>query len=351
MDLQEEINNSIYKGIDFIRSKQCKDGLWRDFDTLAGASSDWVSGFISFAISNTSYTNEITLPVLKNLMLRQRRSGGWSYNRAVPTDCDSTAWVLLALSVAPTWRPSAIKRGIRYIEWHQNKLSGGFTTYRLQDEIHKFIQAPENVTNGWVNVHSCVTGVAIQSLLVHGVPIKSELIQNASSYLIKQKNNVGLWNSYWWKGYAYSTYHAMRALSMCRVLNINEVTKTVEFLLSNQQKEGGWNDSFSMDSEVFGTAFVILSLLLYPNRKTLSASKKGIYWLVNQQNLDGSWPTAPILKIPPPMVMNPDTIKEWRNNQMGTGVIIEDKGRLFTSSSALWALILFRSMTDGIKIN
>jgi hypothetical protein len=348
MSLYVKIDNAIYNGLDFIRSRQCADGLWRDFETLAGASSDWVSGFVAHAISSITSLNEITLPTIKNLMLRQRPNGGWSYNRTVPTDCDSTAWVLLALSTAPTWKPSAIKRGIRYIELHQNKIFGGFATYSLQDEIHKFIQASEKDVNGWFNVHVCVTSVAIQSLLIHRVPIKSEIIQSASQYLIRQKNNVGLWDSYWWKGYAYSTYHVLRALSMCRVLREQEMKKTIQFLLSNQQGDGGWNDSFGKGSEVFGTAFIILSLLLYPNSETLSASKKGIYWLINQQNRDGSWPTAPILKIQKPRVMNPDTIKKWRINQLGTGVIIEDKGRVFTSSAALWALMLFRPMIDGI---
>jgi squalene-hopene/tetraprenyl-beta-curcumene cyclase len=344
-----KIDTAINNGIEFIQSKQCADGLWRDFETLAGASSDWVSGFVAHAISSLKSLDEITLPVIENLMRRQRPNGGWSYNRTVPTDCDSTAWVLLALSTSPTWRPSAVKRGIRYIEMHQNKIFGGFATYCLQDGIHKFIQAPvKAVVDGWVNVHGCVTSVAIQSLLVHRVPIKSEIIQTSSQYLIRQKNDVGLWDSYWWKGYAYSTYHALRALSMCRVLREEEMKKTIQFLLSNQQGDGGWNDNFSKTSEVFGTAFIILSLLLYPNSETLSASKRGIYWLINQQNSDGSWPSAPILKITPPMVMNPDTIKNWRINQLGTGVIIEDQERVFTSSAALWALMIFRPMIDGI---
>lgn len=343
MEFYNKINNSIYNGINFIKSEQCADGLWRDFETVKGKSSDWVSGFVLSNISSTSNLNEVTKPAIKNLMLRQRPNGGWSYNRSVFTDCDSTAWVLLALTTDSIWKPSIVKRGVRFIELQQNKTLGGFATYSFREPLKT------DTANYWINtVHTCVTSVAIQTLLIHRTPVNSEIIRKASSYLIRQKSMDGLWDSYWWKGYAYGTYNALKALSMCGVLRKGEIRKTIQFLLSKQLEDGGWNDSFGEDSEVFGTAYVILSLLLYPNNETLSASKKGIYWLINKQNCDGSWPTSPILRIPPPMVKDPNTIKKWRYNQMGIGVIIEDKGRVFTSSAVILALMLFRSMSEGI---
>jgi len=341
----DEINIAIDKGTDFIRSRQCEDGLWRDFDTLAGTGSDWVSGFITFAISSTGSLNETILQAQKTLASRQRPNGGWSYNKTVPTDCDSTAWVMLALSTSPNWRPSAIKRGIRYIELHQDKTLGGFVTYSYQDGIHKFIQASKrDIVRGWVNAHIDVTSIAIQSLLVHRVQLKNEIIKKASLFLMRQRNNHCIWNSYWWKGYAYSTYNALKALIMSKTIDSKEVLQTIKFLIAKQQKDDGWNDSFGVESEVFGTALIILSLLLNPNDQTLYCSKKGIRWLISQQDNDGSWSSSPILKIPPSMIINPDFFRSWRNNEMGTGVIIEDKRRLFTSSVALWALKQFKSM-------
>jgi squalene cyclase len=341
-----EIDKAISRGLNFLSTKQYADGLWRDFETLAGASSDWVSAFVSYAISNNLNSSKMILPTHNSLMRRQRFNGGWSYNRSVPTDCDSTAWALLALSTNSHCEISRIQRGLKYIESHHNPNTGGFSTYIFDDGIDRFLQMQEKyILNGWYNVQVDVTSVVVQSLLASKVPIDSKLVQKAVSYLIKQRKEGNyFWNSYWWKGYAYSTFHALRALIMCKFINEEEIHKTIEFLLSSQQKDGGWNDSFEKKSEIFGTAFTILCLLLYINNETLASIKKGISWILSKQNSDGSWPTVPILKIPPPFTVNPALITKWRNNQLGTGVIIEDKGRVFTTAATLWALMSTRSI-------
>lgn len=351
MTLTMNIDNAIYEASCFLQSKQSRDGLWRDFETLAGSSSEWVSGFVLRALSYSECPSEVIFPCLTSLVFRQRPNGGWSYNHAVPTDCDSTAWVLMALSIAHNWRPSAIKRGIRYLERHQDEDFGGFSTYCPIDGIHKFIKAPAmDLMKGWFSPHKCVTSVSIQSLAENNYPVSSKLIHHALQYLQLQRNKRGYWDSYWWKGYAYSTYHALRALSICRSISASDFKDTIQFLLSSQRPDSGWNNSLnnstepSYDSEVFETAFMILSLLLYPTKETLSSAERAINWLIDQQDKNGSWPTVPILKIPPPVIIDPNTITKWRVNQMGTEVLLEDKERIFTTSAALWALSLFRSM-------
>jgi squalene-hopene/tetraprenyl-beta-curcumene cyclase len=270
----------------------------------------------------------------------------------VPCDCDSTAWVLLALSSASDFRfrPLPIERALQFLQQHQDRSSGGFSTYILAEEIQELIEAPsKEAIIGWLHPHCCVTSVAIQSLLVHGMPIEDRTIQNAAVYLLSQKSDIGIWNSYWWKGYSYSTYHALRALSLCKFLSERERAKTIAYLLTVQLKDGSWNDSSGTKGEVFATAFTILALLLSPGRETLTSAKRGIDWLIRHQLEDGSWPSFPILRIPPAKVTDPQLWKEWRINQMGTGVVIADKGRIFTSAAALWALMQFYSMTLANK--
>ncbi len=187
---------------------------------------------------------------------------------------------------------------------------------------------------------------AIQSLLIHREPIQSECIQAAIRYLIDTQNDSGIWQSYWWKGYAYSTYHALRALAMTQKIQTKELQHLLQFLLSQQQQDGGWNDSNGGDSEVFATAFIVLSLLLFPDHQTLKGAEQGIAWLLQQQNFDGSWLSQPILRIPPPMVERPETVEAWHINQEGTGVMVEDPARIFTSAAAFWALSVFSSMSS-----
>jgi squalene cyclase len=119
------------------------------------------------------------------------------------------------------------------------------------------------------------------------VPIRSNDIARAVSYLEKHRDKKkGVWHSYWWKGYAYGTYNALKALSMCRCLRYAEWLKSAQFFLSTQRTDGGWSDGDEEKSEVFGTAFTVLSLLLYPNINTLYHSQRGIQWLNDQQNDD-----------------------------------------------------------------
>jgi squalene cyclase len=202
------------------------------------------------------------------------------------------------------------------------------------------------MTQGWLGVHACVTGAAIQSLLVHGEPLGSKFVQSATSYLLQEREATGVWRSYWWKGYGYSTYHALRSLSMVRALDVQEARRTSRFLLLQQQEDGGWNDSLGRECEVFSTAFILLSLLLFPDEEILAAAEDGVSWLLHCQNSEGGWPTAPILRIPPPMVKEPQSLEIWRLNQEGTGVLIEDSAGVFTSAAALWALSVFKSLTE-----
>ena len=345
MTFVSKLDNAISQGLNYIQLKKSEDGLWRDFRTLAGQSSDWVSGFVAYAVYCNQELDDRVMKTFKILVERQRSNGGWSYNSEVPTDCDSTAWVVLCLSLGPVWKPSAIRRALHYIQMHQTTDDGGFATYTIHDGIHDYIKAPhKKVIRGWTHSHASVTSVAIQSLLINGISVQSETIQKAAKFLLSKREKSGIWSSYWWKGYSYSTYHALKTLCMCRAILPSQKEETISFLLSQQREDGGWNDAFGLNSEVFATAFVSLSLMLNPYHETLSAVHRGMSWLVKKQNIDGSWSTQPILRIPPSDITNPDFIQDWPRNRLGTGVIVADEERLFTSAAALWALTLFRSM-------
>lgn len=341
------VSHACAQALRFLEGRRSPDGLWRDFHTLAGASSDWVSAFVAHAIACADCRRPSVLAGCKALLYRQRPNGGWSYNRSVPTDCDSTAWAMLALSTAPMWRPSTIQHGLRFLIDHQMEDTGGFATYAARDGIERFIELPETMTTGWRRAHPCVTAVTIQSLLVHGEPPESKVIHRAVAYLEKERDPTGVWRSYWWKGHAYSTYHTLRAFGMARIGHRQDVQETEAFLLAEQRADGGWSDSDSAESEVFATAFIVLALLLHPDDEPLEAAGRGVEWLISQQDTDGRWPAAPILRIPPPTAMDPEQVRLWRIDEDGTGVVVADQHGLFTTAAALWAIATFRPMLSA----
>jgi len=40
------VEQALAGGVEFLLAQQGRDGLWRDFETLAGEASDWPTGFV-----------------------------------------------------------------------------------------------------------------------------------------------------------------------------------------------------------------------------------------------------------------------------------------------------------------
>jgi squalene cyclase len=340
------LRTSIQRAQAFLLERRAPDGLWRDFLTLAGTSDEWVSAFVAHALAESDVAQGDLLPSSKALLYRQRWNGGWSYNRRVPPDCDSTAWALIASGMAPIWKPSSMAHAVAYVKQHQILPDGGFATYAAEDGIDRYIGAAEqNIVQGWLTTHTCVTGVALQALLLHGEPRSSDTVRSAIAYLLREQDPNGTWRSYWWTGFGYATYHALKAISMARRLGDQVVSGARGFFLRHQRQDGGWSDVLHGDSRVFETAFTLLALLLIPSREILKRADASVSWLRANQSEDGGWESAPMLRIPAPMVTSAESVTVWRINEPGTGVMLDDGARLFTSAAALWALARYASIS------
>jgi squalene cyclase len=339
------VRASIAHGLRFLSNVRRPDGLWEDFMTLAGRSVDWASGFVCASIAGLPGHRSLTLPCASALLRRRRRSGGWGYNSGVPEDCDSTAWALQAVLAAAHLPPMDVRRAQDFMSRHQSPISGGFTTYVLADAMRALIDAPNiEALEGWTSEHPCVTAVALTAALSHGEPTDDPLVVRSTAYLLNCRDADGLWNSYWWPGYAYATYFSARVLARAGRLDRNDRLKTAAAVVARVGDDGSW-DGLTSRGEVFSTALSIGTLLLAPDSPAaVTAARRGIQWLVERQLADGSWPAAPILRIPPSHVQDPETVKRWRSDDLGTGVIISDQSRTFTSAAALHVLGVYHRM-------
>jgi squalene-hopene/tetraprenyl-beta-curcumene cyclase len=341
--LAADIDDRIAAAAAYLSSRRSVDRLWRDFETLAGTSSDWVTAFICFAVRDCRRLRDEVEGALTALVRRQRRNGGWSYNEHVPTDCDSTAWVLLALSTRVMWRPSVVVRARNYVVRHADPSSGGFMTYAPGDAIERYIGANREQTHGWLAPHPCVTSVALQALLLHGERTDGPLLRSAITYLTNAQDPHGLWTSYWWPGKAYNTYFALRALLMARAVPARAAHAVLDAVARDQDPSGGWRVGKDQTPGVFNTSLHALTLLLLPHEQRWEACEAAIAWLLDAQQNDGSWPGRPILRIPAPMISEPDDDATWAEvPASGTGTIVRDQHRLFTTATALWALAVSR---------
>lgn len=330
----DRIDCSIAAAAEFLASHRSRDGLWRDFHTLAGAGADWVTAFVSYAASGCDELNAEVDAAVTALVQRQRSNGGWGYNHFAPTDCDSTSWVLLAMTGRSRARSADIELARRYVLDHQTLPSGGFATYNAADGIDRFIDAPDVKTvAGWLAPHPCVTSVAAQALLRTGESRASRVVASARDYLLAARDDSGGWTSYWWPGHSYNTFFALQALLMAEATDAAQ-PHALERSSGDGRRRG-----------VFETALRVLTLLLVPDDQAQRAAGTEVAWLLGCQRADGGWDSRPMLRIPPPTQEDVRALGAWSTDaRRGSGVVIADPRRIFTSAAALWALTQFRAL-------
>jgi hypothetical protein len=160
-------------------------------------------------------------------------------------------------------------------------------------------------------------------------------------YLLNKQTADAIWLSYWWRGYSYATYHALRATLLSEQAHDVSGLATINYVLDHQLEDGSWSDENEPKGGVFATSFCTLTALLSPTIETLGAARRGVEWLTKAQNRDGSWPSIPMLQIPPTNVADSSTIAK-----NGMQAVTADEKRCFTSAAAIWALSRFLQMAN-----
>jgi squalene-hopene/tetraprenyl-beta-curcumene cyclase len=169
-------------------------------------------------------------------------------------------------------------------------------------------------------------------------------VRRAADHLMRIREPCGRWSSYWWNGMSYGSYHALSALGSARIIDRLECRRALDHVIADQRADGGWTDRPLPNGDVFATAFSLLTLLLVPDERSWEAARRGIAFLLGAQDSDGGWPSAPILRIPRPFSTDPGCETDWVNDALGTGVVIADASRLFTTAAATWAVATYSRM-------
>lgn len=315
-----------------------RQSTWADFLTPVGQSDQWVGAYVATALSANKRAADILPDAAAKLISRQRYSGGWAYNDRAPADSDSTASALLFLASKEFDNSvPAIRRGIRFLMKH-NHADGGFATYRNTLKLRFLMKAFGVSFKGWTQSHPCVTAACLNALLCSGVePIHSVIIRGLNFLRASVNPSTGLWSAYWWQDVYYASTLAIRLFRKmnqpapytdCRIMN----------LLKNQSESGAWRIGTESVGSAFATALAI-DLLKDESRIDITQNKKrALDWLLAQQKTDGSWASVPILRIPHPYEQNPEDTMPWRIDGLGTGVLIRDQSRLFTTATVFKAL-------------
>ena len=325
----------------FVLAKQGRDGLWRDFLTPAGEASEWPTGFIGTALHLAGAEASGLERAAETLIANQNVDGGWGYNEDVPTDADSTACVLLFLTLVGR-RGSTCRRAVSCLVSHQRRENGGIATYREPGPIRRFMGVGRWMRfDGWCRPHTEVTAMAGQALAALAPNDGSPEADAAWQYVRSQQEVDGSWSSYWWTSPHYTTLQAVE-LAVLQA-DHDAVGRAAEWAVRGQADDGGWGAPGAVTS-AFATALSLTVLL--KARASGHAVERAVARLAALQEDEGGWPSHPIMRIPLPVDREPDRRRRWRLG--GRGIVVRDQHRTFTSAACVAALAQALDRRDPI---
>ncbi len=343
------IEESVKKVVEFLLNSRLKSGWWCDFNTLAGTSDEWVTGYVGTAMASCQMpeAKEVLEKAWSRLIKRRPWSVAWGYNKKVPADTDTTAWVLHFAEKAGMEKNRHVRRAYKFL-YTAMDAAGGIPTYPDSRAIRLFTRLNRNISfKGWCSPHPDVT-VTVANL--HHFKNCQRMI----GYIRSSQNENGNWPCYWWCDTEYATLLAVRALRMFSAAeDIQRINKAIEYTT----EKIGPEDCIKTEDHLSGSPFatgLALQILLEANdpfnEKIKSCSKRLIEWLLNKQSEDGSWIASARLRIPPPGETHPEGIKNWNRNTLGGGSIRVDQNRLFTSATVLNALNHYQKIYNSNDI-
>jgi squalene-hopene/tetraprenyl-beta-curcumene cyclase len=230
---------------------------------------------------------------------------GWvfQFNNKWNPDLDDTAMVLLALRLVPTDNPKkrdeAFQRGLKWLLAFQCK-DGGWAAYDKDCTKNILEKVPFADHNAMLDPECAdITARVLELLGFEGYSLDNPQVKEAIEYLREHQEADGSWYGRWGVNYIYGTWQTLRGLwAMKMDMNQPWLLKARDWLESVQLPDGGWGERCNTyDDPVFKgqgpstasqSAWAIMALCTFgdPNRPSLV---RGIQYLINNQNEDGSW--------------------------------------------------------------
>ena len=234
--------------------------------------------------------------------------GAWffEYDNEFYPDVDDTIMVLMALNRAHTpfdrEKSTAIRRGTRWVLGMQGK-DGGWASFDKDNNKWLFTQVPFADHNAMIDPSTAdITARMLESLGHFGFTMEDDCVRKAVDFLKRDQCADGSWFGRWGTNYIYGTWQVLRGLRVIgEDMRLPYVRRAVAWLKASQNADGGWGESLRSydDSQFKGigkstasqTAWAVMGLISAGEVSSIEVAR-GIKYLLDHQQLDGTWEEA-----------------------------------------------------------
>lgn len=243
--------------------------------------------------------------------------GGWCFPGGwhgwPVSDCTAEA-VLGIFAAAPNViSASAVRDAVRFMMLRQNR-DGGFGSYESRRSVvglewlNPAEMFGESMTeHSYVEcTASCLAAIAACQThfpdVINGEVTKA--VFKGSSWLRRTQSVDGAWRGVWGIQYIYGTLFGVRGLLAAGASpGDSAIRLACQWLLERQLPDGGWGEHYSgslsgeyvphQESQIIHTAWALIALL-EADDSDWAAITRGIQFLMDRQNEDGTWPKQDI---------------------------------------------------------
>ncbi len=261
-----------------------------------GRAADWLIGHQIFRPGDWSVYNPRLEP------------GGWAFEFANDwyPDVDDSAVILMGLRQLPVADTPAGRRAVAYgLNWTlgMQSRSGGYAAFDTDNTNAVWNEIPFADMKAMIDPPTeDITGRALELMGMVGYGSDFGRAKRALEFVRRTQRPDGSWWGRWGVNFIYGTWSVLAGLrSIGEDMKAPYVQKAVQWLAARQNADGGFGETIaSYDDESLAgrgestasqTAWAVMGLLAGDGPR--GAIDRGIEWLLQTQNADGTWEEKP----------------------------------------------------------